>query len=102
MRPRPDQVGGPVADLKGRVIGITVARADRTRSFVMPAAAVEKLLQSEPSDPALARVRQPDQEAELPVRRMAAPGGGERLRQHLSEMQRLMDFMREEMENLER
>jgi hypothetical protein len=26
MRPRPDQIGGPVVDLKGRVIGITMAR----------------------------------------------------------------------------
>jgi hypothetical protein len=45
--------------------------------------------------------------AALPVRRAAMPnrvpngGGAERLRQHLSEMQRLMEFMREEMDNLE-
>jgi hypothetical protein len=30
------------------------------------------------------------------------PGNPERMRQHLSEMQRLMDFMREEMQDLER
>ena len=41
MRPNPDQIGGPVVDLKGRVVGVTMARADRTRSFVMPSAAVE-------------------------------------------------------------
>lgn len=108
MRPRPDQIGGPVVDLKGRVVGITVARADRTRSFVMPAAAVDKLLQAKPQDPALAQVRRPDEDPALPVRGMAAPHGGrmqpggeDRLRRHLTEMQRLMDFMREEMENLE-
>jgi serine protease Do len=107
MRPRPEQVGGPVVDLKGRVVGITLARADRTRSFIMPAAAVEKLLLTDPRDPALAKVRRDDEMAALPVRRAAMPnrvpqgGGAERLREHLSEMQRLMEFMREEMDNLE-
>jgi S1-C subfamily serine protease len=106
MRPRPDQVGGPVADMKGRVIGITLARADRTRSFIMPAAAVQKLLETAPRDPSLAQVRQPEQEPALPVRGMGAPrrgmrqGSEEMLRRHLNEMQRLMDFMREEMEGL--
>ena len=107
MRPRPDQVGGPVVDLKGRVVGITMARADRTRSFVMPAAAIVKLLEAEPQDPALAKVRTPEESMPMAVRRMAAPQGAppqagseDRLRRHLSEMQRLMDFMREEMENL--
>jgi serine protease Do len=107
MRPRPDQIGGPVVDLKGRVVGITMARADRTRSFVMPAAAIVKLLETEPQDPALAKVRTPQAAAPLAVRRMAAPRGAvpqagseERPRRHLTEMQRLMDFMSEEMENL--
>lgn len=106
MRPRPDQIGGPVTDLKGRVIGITLSRADRTRSFIMPAAAVQKLLETVPRDPSLAQVRKPEEEPALPVRGMTAPrrgmrqGGEETLRRHLSEMQRLMDFMREEMEGL--
>lgn len=106
MRPRPDQIGGPVTDLKGRVIGITLARADRTRSFIMPAAAVEKLLETAPRDPSLAQVRKPEQEPALSVRDMGAPrrgmrqGSEEMLRRHLTEMQRLMDFMREEMEGL--
>jgi len=107
MRPRPEQIGGPVVDLKGRVIGISLARADRTRSFIMPAAAVEKLLLTKAGDPALAKVRRDDEMAALPVRRAAMPnrvpngGGAERLREHLSEMQRLMEFMQQEMENLE-
>jgi len=107
MRPRPDQIGGPVVDLKGRVVGITMARADRTRSFVMPAAAIVKLLEAEPQDPALAKVRTPEEPMPMAVRRMAEPRGAQpqpgtedRLRRHLGEMQRLMDFMREEMETL--
>jgi serine protease Do len=107
MRPQPDQIGGPVVDLKGRVVGITMARADRTRSFIMPATAVESLLKQEPRDPALARVRRADEVAAMPVRRRAAPsrpqpGGEERMRRQLSEMQRLRDLLREEMEGLER
>lgn len=110
MRPRPDQIGGPVADLKGGVIGITLARADRTRSFIMPAEAVEKLLEKPGTDPSLASVRQPEETAAVPVQgrrgeprqRMVPPAASEeRMRRHLSEMQRLMDHMREEMDALE-
>lgn len=106
MRPKPNQIGGPVVDLEGRVIGLTVARADRTRSFVMPAAAVMNLLEKKAEDPELAQVRK---EAEAPVaargpapRGQAAPGGGEeRMRRHLTDMQRLMDHLAEEMEGIE-
>jgi serine protease Do len=106
MRPKPDQIGGPVVDLKGRVVGITMARADRTRAFVMPAEAVENLLKKEPRDPSVAKMRQPEETAALPVRGKAPqgrvmPGGEDRLRRHLTEMQRLMDHMRGEMEGLE-
>ncbi len=106
MRPKPNQIGGPVADLKGGVLGITMARADRTRSFVMPAAAVVELLKKPAGDPALAQVRKPDEEAQLPTRGAAPqgrmmPGGEERMRRHLSDMRRLMDYMQEEMQGLE-
>lgn len=107
MRLLPNQVGGPVVDLKGRVIGITLARADRTRSFVMPASAVNKLLEKQPVDPSLAKVREIPEEPRMRVtRRMAPPPGGgpgaeERMRRHLTEMQQLMDFMLQEMNNLE-
>ena len=105
MRPKPNQIGGPVVDLEGRVIGITVARADRTRSFVMPASAVVSLLEKKAEDPELAQTRK---EAEAPVaargpapRGQAAPGGEERMRRHLTDMQRLMDHLAEEMEGIE-
>ena len=83
-----------------------MARADRTRSFVMPAAAVQELLKKQPQDPALAQVRRAEEMAALPLegrhaRAASQPGGEERMRHHLTEMQRLMDFMREEMDALE-
>jgi serine protease Do len=106
MRPKPNQVGGPVVDLQGRVLGITMARADRTRSFVMPAAAVVDLLKKEAGNPMLAQVRQ--EEKEVPAtprgnakRGRAMPGGEDRMRRHLGDMQRLMDHLRLEMEALE-
>jgi serine protease Do len=106
MRPKPNQVGGPVVDLQGRVLGITMARADRTRSFVMPAAAVVDLLKKEAGNPAMAQVRQ--EEKEVPAtprgnakRGRAMPGGEDRMRRHLGDMQRLMDHLRLEMEALE-
>ncbi|MGL5016742.1 MAG: PDZ domain-containing protein, partial [Luteolibacter sp.] len=111
MRPKPNQIGGPVADLKGRVIGITMARADRTRSFVMPAGAVVELLKKPAGDPALAKVAGNDEEA-MPARVGVAPDGAprgraiprseSRMRRHLSDMERLMEHMRSELESLER
>ena len=111
MRLRPNQTGGPVVDMDGRVIGIAVARADRTRSFIMPAAVVEEMLEKKPTDPSLAAVPDEREEPEFRVtRRMEQPPPGrqpemqspQRMRRHLSEMQQLMDFMLEEMDRLER
>ncbi len=111
MRPKPNQIGGPVADLKGRVIGITMARADRTRSFVMPSAAIIELLKKQAGDPALAKVAGMDDEDAMPARAGAPPnqsprgrsmqGSDTRMRRHLSDMERLMEHMRSELESLE-
>ena len=106
MRPSPDQIGGPVVDLEGRVIGITVARADRTRSFIMPSAAIVKMLANTPKDPSIAKVREPEKQVIARAPKSDAPQlpkapSPKRMREHLSEMERLMEFMREEMRSLE-
>lgn len=106
MRPSPDQIGGPVVDLEGRVIGITVARADRTRSFIMPSAAIVKMLANTPKDPSIAKVREPEKQVIARTPKSDAPQlpkapSPQRMREHLSEMERLMEFMREEMRSLE-
>jgi S1-C subfamily serine protease len=106
MRLQPDQVGGPVVDLKGRVIGVSLARSGRTSSYVMPAPAVENLLKKQPENPSLVTTRQDSQLTEQPNRALVPdnrmmPGNRERMRHHMEEMQRLMDFMREEMEGLQ-
>lgn len=106
MKPKPNQIGGPVVNLKGETVGITIARADRTRSFVMPATAVVSLLKKDAENPALAQVRSEESQASLPTRGEGRqprnmPGGEDRMRRHLSDMQRLMDHLREEMDGLE-
>jgi serine protease Do len=107
MRPKPNQIGGPVVDLKGRVLGVTLARADRTRSFVMPAAAVDALLKKPAQDPSTAQVRSEELQTSVPLRGNAGPrgqripGGEDGMRRHLSDMRRLMEHMREEMDSLE-
>jgi serine protease Do len=111
MRPKPNQIGGPVVDLKGRVVGITMARADRTRSFVMPSSAIVELLKKPAGDPALAKVAGIDDEDAMPARAGVAPdmsprgramrGSDARMRRHLSDMERLMEHMRSELEALE-
>lgn len=108
MRLGPEQIGGPVVDLKGNVVGITLARADRTRSFIMPAAAVTELLESGKSvDPSLAGVRDDNNTLARVANRgqaRAVPApqrSPQALREHFDEMQRLMDFMDEELRALE-
>jgi serine protease Do len=111
-----DRCGGPVVDLDGRVVGMTIARADRTRSFVIPTSALIDLLEREPVKPEIAQAalakqdeaRQPvGQGRERPSPPAAPraipiePGSAERLRRHLEDMQRLMERMRDEMEGID-
>ena len=115
-----DRCGGPVVDLDGRFVGVSIARADRTRSFIIPTAAIVELLKQEPVTPeealgAIAREReerqqvgqaglppgqgQPRQRA-VPRSVPVQPGQAEALRRHLEDMERLMERMRREMEGI--
>ena len=42
---RPEDCGGPVVDLSGKVIGINIARAGRTETFAIPAGEIVGLLE---------------------------------------------------------
>lgn len=111
-----DHCGGPVVDLDGKFSGVAIARADRTRSFVIPTKAIVELLDRSPLSPeaakdALAQRREERQqvgqaaprERQVPAPRVipAKPQQAENLRRHLEDMERLMERMRAEMEGLE-
>ncbi len=110
MSLQPNQVGGPVVNLKGEVIGVTLARADRTRSFVMSAPAVASLLEGEGKDPlvvieeqrqkmlAAREATQNRMRGVRPPRNQVSP---EQLERHLKQMRRLMRLMDQELEALE-
>ena len=107
MRLNPEQVGGPVVDLNGRVIGVSVARAGRTHSYVIPAAEILSLLKEKPQDSALVQnqrdVRPPDfpRRQMAPGQRRAKPVNPEQVQRQMQEMQQLLDFMQEEMDTLD-
>jgi len=108
MQISPQQCGGPILDLKGEVIGISVARADRTRSFILPAAEIIALLARPAADPSVAKVMatrddptpQRGQAQQGLPRAMPAPDarGVERMRRNIRDMQRMRERMLQEME----
>lgn len=105
MRLAPNQTGGPVVDLQGNVIGITLARTDRTRSFFMPAEDIVAMLERKASDPLVAKTRRETAAPPLPEKRPEAPQlprlSRRRVLGHLAEMKALMDYMDEEIQALE-
>lgn len=40
----PEQCGGPIIDLEGRVVGLNIARGGRIRSYAIPADKIEKII----------------------------------------------------------
>lgn len=112
MQLKPQQCGGPVLDLDGKAIGLSIARTDRTRSFILPASRVEEILGKKPTDPALAQLpdrrgrQQVAQASPQPPRAQRPravpmnPGSVDRLRRHLEEMGALLERMDREMEEL--
>lgn len=108
--------GGPVVDLDGNVIGIAIARADRTRSFIIPTAHLTQLLAKAPVTPEEAQAMADQEEEQMqaaideamprppqgaPRAVPIEPGAADRLRRNLEDMSRLMEKMRAEMEGIE-
>lgn len=104
------QMGGPVVDLQGRVVGINVARADRTRTYLIGSGALLEILATEPDTPeeALAK-RQEAVERIAQERRQlrSRQQQGERpldlgdIRRHAEDSRRLSDFLSDEMSLLQ-
>ncbi len=104
----PEQIGGPVANLQGEVVGISLSRAGRTRSYIMPAAAVEELLKSDTTDPSLAAAAEPEQpmvrarEAGQPQMAPMDPDDVEKMKRHMGDMTKLMERIQGELDALEK
>ena len=109
MQIQANQVGGPVVDLNGDIVGITMARADRTRTYIMRSAAVMDLLKGKADTVAEARTKAELKKQQLAEQRRALmpkvrpqdpPRDPRRMRRHLGDMERLIDRMNREMELL--
>jgi S1-C subfamily serine protease len=102
----PEHCGAPAVDLDGRVVGVVIARATRTRSFVIPAARVIDLLKQDPGEPVVAAA-EPAAHGRSPAppaaRRGPRPGPEalDRRRARVDEMRMFMERFLEEMEALE-
>jgi S1-C subfamily serine protease len=118
LKVSPEQVGGPVVNLRGEVVGVLLARVDRTRSFMISAAAVKSLLEGEAADPEVAKVGLEADDSQMQARAEGGPrpearprgrvipgprnqNNQDRLRRHLTDMERLREKMREEMRGIE-
>jgi serine protease Do len=90
MQIQPEDCGGPVVDLEGRVVGIALARAGRIKSFVLPAESVQMLLAAnadEPDDEGLALSWDEEGKETGNVREVRH---GEQLERHMEDMERLL------------
>lgn len=103
------QMGGPVVDLEGRVVGITMARADRTRTYVMGSDAIQDLLKGEAGTVADAKASAELKRQQLAEQRRAMiprlrersrPQDRQRMQRNLGDLDRLLGRVTEELENL--
>lgn len=105
MQVAPADCGGPVVDVQGKAIGLMVARADRTRSFVIPAASIQAMLNKPASEPAVAKVDeeklQQANEALPPAQRMMPPRdlpSRKQVRKAMGDLTQALRHIEEEME----
>lgn len=101
MKIPPGLCGSPVVDLNGEVIGITIARATRTRSFVIPVSRLREVLAEVAIDPAVTRIEsegvaQSPRNGVNSMRPRPRPGGRPQ-RERVEELGKLLELFLEEM-----
>ena len=104
------QMGGPVVDLKGQVVGITMARADRTRTYIMGSGAVLDLLREVPGSVADAKAAAEEKREQLAeqrramipqMRERAKPQDRQRMQRNLGDLERLLGRVTDELGEIE-
>ena len=109
MKIQRNQVGGPVVDLQGKIVGITLARADRTKTYLMSGSMVLDLLKGKAETLAEAKAKMDLQRQQLAEQQPELmpnmqlpkkPMDPERTRRHMSDMERLLGRINREMESL--
>ncbi|MBB5351762.1 S1-C subfamily serine protease [Haloferula luteola] len=106
MQLKREQCGGPIVDLNGKVVGISISRTDRTRTYLIPASRVKELLETEPASPELVTPLAQEgggEEGRPRVEVVPVPqGAANSLRSHLEEMSEFIRRLEEEMEPFRR
>jgi S1-C subfamily serine protease len=110
MQIKANKVGGPVVDLRGNIVGITMARADRTRTYIMGSSALLDLLKQKTDTVAGALAKVEEKKLQLAEERRALlskmtppqgkPRNAQRMRRHLSDVERLNERLDREMDIL--
>lgn len=110
MQIKANKVGGPVADLRGNIVGITMARADRTRTYIMGSATVMELLKQKTDSVEQALAKAEEKKQQLAEQRRALlskltpqqgkPRDAQRMRRHLGDVERLNERLDREMDML--
>jgi serine protease Do len=75
---RPSDCGGPVVDLSGRVVGINIARAGRTESYLVPGEVLKDLMADLMSGKLAPTAELPAAEAAMNPSQRAGQGDGSR------------------------
>jgi serine protease Do len=97
MQIQPEDCGAPVVGLDGAVIGMTVARAGRIKSYIIPTSSIIEMLASAPGKPTKFELaRGESRDTKLLRRHLRSRGKSdspEAIRRHLEELRRFEEAM---------
>lgn len=102
----PEECGSPVYDLKGRPVGLLIARSGRIRSYMISSSRIAAMLENNGIDPSLAKVRKPERAPTLARNRAVLPrldrDQMENMRSRMMEMKKFMKQLDAEILELDR
>lgn len=110
MKIKKNQVGGPIVNLDGQIVGVTLARADRTRTYIMSSKTIVDLLEKDTDTVAQAQEKSELKRKELASQRRAMlpqarpqgkPKDLDRMKRNLSDLERLLGRANNELDALD-